>query len=53
MCVLACESACAGTFVWPEWGADVDVSSLKCAISVFSFGTMCSLTNYSTKHLTR
>ena len=35
MCVLSCESACACTFVWPEWGADVDVLSLKCAITYF------------------
>ena len=35
VCEFACESACACTFVWPEWGADVDVWSLMCAITYF------------------
>ena len=35
VCVLACESACACTFGWPECGAGVDVWSLKCAITYF------------------
>ena len=35
VCVLACESACSCTFVWPEWGADVDVWNFKCAITYF------------------